>query len=180
MILTVGEIPTPIGSLLLAVDGAGALRAAEWTDGVARLHRHARAAGYQLVPGDAPAMMQAALRDYFAGQWAALLRLEVRASGTPFQHRVWQALRQIPPGQPMRYAALGHSLGLPDHARAIGHANAANPVNLVIPCHRLTGAGGALTGYAGGLARKHWLLAHEGGLVTAPYPSPPPGPRLGP
>ncbi len=84
--------------------------------------------------------------------------------GTAFQQSVWTALAEIPPGQTSTYAAVAERIGKPSAVRAVGAANGANPIAIRVPCHRLIGASGALTGYAGGLARKAWLLAHEGAL----------------
>ena len=105
------------------------------------------------------------LRDYFDGRHTAIDRVEVELHGTPFQHRVWTALRAIPAGATRSYAALAREIGLPSAVRAVGAANGANPVALIVPCHRVIGADGSLTGYGGGLDRKRWLLAHEGALV---------------
>jgi methylated-DNA-[protein]-cysteine S-methyltransferase len=159
------EVQTPIGGLLLVMDLAGVLRAVEWTDGRERLPKllghHYGPGRYLLSSGAVSTQLREAFQAYFGGYIHALDHLPVQTGGTAFQSRIWLALRSIPPGQPVSYHALGQQLGLPRHARAIGHANAANPINIVIPCHRLVGNGGSLTGYAGGLERKRWLLAHE-------------------
>lgn len=102
-----------------------------------------------------------ALRAYLGGELRALDAVAVDAGGTAFQQRVWAALRTIPPGETSSYGALAGRLGSPNGARAVGLANGLNPINLFIPCHRLVGSTGALTGYGGGIARKSWLLAHE-------------------
>ena len=86
--------------------------------------------------------------------------------GTPFQQTVWSALREIPVGTTRTYAQLAASIGRPSAPRAVGLANGQNPVSIVIPCHRLIGSSGALTGYAGGLERKRWLLRHEGARLS--------------
>lgn len=102
---------------------------------------------------------RAALDAYFAGE-GELAALEVDLSaGTPFQRRVWEALRRIEPGRTRTYGELARELG--SSPRAVGAANARNPVSIVVPCHRVIGADGDLVGYAGGLARKRWLLRHE-------------------
>jgi methylated-DNA-[protein]-cysteine S-methyltransferase len=103
-----------------------------------------------------------ALQAYFAGELARLNDITCATAGTPFQRMVWGALRTIPPGRTLSYGALAARLDRPSAARAVGLANGANPISVVIPCHRLVGANGALTGYGGGLGRKRWLLAHEG------------------
>ncbi len=92
------------------------------------------------------------------------------AGGTAFQRRVWGALREIPPGRTRSYGQLAAAAGRPRAARAAGAANGANPVSLVVPCHRVVGADGRLTGYGGGLERKRWLLAHEAGAAADGHP----------
>ncbi|WEK49454.1 MAG: methylated-DNA--[protein]-cysteine S-methyltransferase [Candidatus Kaistia colombiensis] len=163
--LTVERIPTPIGDMLLAADADGFLRAADFTDCEDRLERllarRLGAGGFALAPGTVPVAIPGAMRDYFAGALAALGRIAVKTDGTPFQRTVWQALREIPPGKPLGYGRLAERLGKPQAARAVGHANGANPFCVVVPCHRLVGADGALTGYSGGTGRKRWLLEHE-------------------
>lgn len=103
-------------------------------------------------------------------QLAAYFRHELTAfdvplvlAGTPFQQQVWAGLREIPYGQTWSYGALAAHLGRPGASRAVGLANGKNPVSVVVPCHRVVGSDGSLTGYGGGLARKTWLLAHERG-----------------
>jgi methylated-DNA-[protein]-cysteine S-methyltransferase len=150
-------VTTPIGDLVLVTDGDGVLHGAEWADCLdrlpAELGRSAR--------GRLPQAVSAAVRDYFDGAVAALESIRVAARGTPFQRAVWEALRAIPPGTTLTYGALARMLGRPGGARSVGHANGANPISVVVPCHRLVAAGGSLTGYGGGLDRKQWLLAHE-------------------
>jgi len=102
---------------------------------------------------------------YFAGDLHALDEIEVDPGGTGFQQTVWLALKQIPLGQTRTYAQLAAAIGRPSAPRAVGFANSLNPVALVIPCHRLVGSDATLTGYAGGLWRKRWLLQHEGALL---------------
>lgn len=104
----------------------------------------------------------ARLADYFAGDIDALDEIPVgEVGGSPFQRRVWAALRTIPPGQTISYAELATAVGQPGAVRAVGNANGRNPVPLVVPCHRVVRTGGALGGYGGGVARKQWLLDHE-------------------
>jgi methylated-DNA-[protein]-cysteine S-methyltransferase len=102
------------------------------------------------------------LRRYFEGDLASLDAVPVELNGTTFQKQVWQALRRIPPGTTISYAELAHRIGNPSAIRAVGTANGANPVAVIVPCHRVIGSDGSLTGYGGGLERKQWLLAHEG------------------
>lgn len=118
-----------------------------------------------------PAGAISALRAYFKGDLQALDRLSVDTGGTPFQRAVWRALRRIPSGRTASYGEIARRIGRPRAVRAVGLANGANPVAIVIPCHRVIGADGTLTGYGGGLDRKRWLLRHEG-AVTAPSPTP--------
>jgi methylated-DNA-[protein]-cysteine S-methyltransferase len=110
-----------------------------------------------------PAGVATALAEYFAGDVRAVERLEVDPDGTEFQRRVWAALRRIPAGETTSYGAIARELAMPTASRAVGAANGANPIWIVVPCHRVIGASGALTGYAGGLDVKRWLLAHEQG-----------------
>ena len=100
------------------------------------------------------------LRAYFAGRLRAF-DLPLRLGGTPFQQSVWRALGQIPYGKTATYAYIARAVGRPRAFRAVGMANHSNPISIVIPCHRVVGASGALTGYAGGLDAKRWLLDHE-------------------
>ena len=107
-----------------------------------------------------------AIRDvlsrYFAGDVSVLDPIPVELNGTPFQKNVWQALRRIPGGTTISYAELAKRIGEPSAVRAVGTANGANPVAVIVPCHRVIGSNGKLTGYGGGLDRKQWLLEHEG------------------
>jgi methylated-DNA-[protein]-cysteine S-methyltransferase len=106
--------------------------------------------------------IRAVLARYFTGEVAALDTVPVELNGTPFQKTVWQALRRIPGGTTISYAELARRIGDPAAVRAVGTANGANPVAVIVPCHRVIGSSGKLTGYGGGLDRKQWLLEHEG------------------
>jgi methylated-DNA-[protein]-cysteine S-methyltransferase len=99
---------------------------------------------------------------YFKGEVGALDAIPVELNGTPFQRSVWHALRRIPGGTTISYAELAKRIGEPTAVRAVGTANGANPVAVIVPCHRVIGSDGRLTGYGGGLDRKQWLLQHEG------------------
>src|SRR4051812_27206801 len=110
------------------------------------------------------ASIRSALQKYFEGDCHAIDVLTVELNGTPFQRKVWEALRQIPAGSTTSYADLARRIGEPRAVRAVGAANGANPVAVIVPCHRVIGTDGTLTGYGGGLERKQWLLAHEGVL----------------
>jgi O-6-methylguanine DNA methyltransferase len=109
----------------------------------------------------APRAVTAALRAYFDGDVGAITRLAVDPDGTPFQRRVWSALRALRAGAPVSYGELARRIKRPGAVRAVGTACGANPIWLVIPCHRVIAAGGGLGGYGGGLERKQWLLQHE-------------------
>jgi len=104
--------------------------------------------------------LRAQLAQYFAGHRREF-SLPLHPSGTAFQLRVWEALRDIPYGETASYGATAVAIGTPTASRAVGMANGQNPISIVVPCHRVIGAAGALTGYAGGLEAKQWLLAHE-------------------
>ena len=106
------------------------------------------------------------LRAYFNGDLHAFDAIPTRTQGTVFQEKVWKALRAIPPGETWTYGQLAVRLHRPKAARAVGHANSLNPIAIIIPCHRVIGSSSALTGYAGGLERKEWLLRHEGALAA--------------
>ncbi len=163
MRLTLTEYAAPLATLLLVTDGDGALRALDFADYDERMRRLlARHYGsFELLPGPAPAALTGALDAYFAGDLAALDAVPVATGGSAFQRSVWAALRAIPPGATTSYGALAAKLGNPGASRAVGLANGSNPIGIVVPCHRVIGASGALTGYAGGVERKRWLLAHE-------------------
>jgi methylated-DNA-[protein]-cysteine S-methyltransferase len=111
---------------------------------------------------EGPSMARLALDAYFGGEFAKIDSLVVATHGTAFQRQVWSALRRIPLGKTINYATLAARIGRPSAARAVGLANGANPIAIVVPCHRVIGANGGLTGYGGGLERKQWLLTHEG------------------
>lgn len=161
--LTLDRMATPVGDLLLVTDGDGAVRALDFDDFEDRLMRLlTRHYGpVVLTPGRAPATVRAAIDAYFAGDRLALDGIAVRTGGTEFQRQVWAALRTIPAGETRSYGQLAAAIDRPKAVRAVGLANGANPVGIIVPCHRVIGANGTLTGYAGGLERKKWLLAHE-------------------
>jgi methylated-DNA-[protein]-cysteine S-methyltransferase len=160
------EVPTPIGTALLVSDTEGMLRALDFADYAARMQRLLRLhyGHVELQPGPLARPLRSALARYFDGELTALASIAWRTAGTPFQRKVWQALTHIAPGTTTTYGALAHALGIPKAARAVGLANGSNPVGIVVPCHRVIGADGTLTGYGGGLHRKQWLLRHEGAV----------------
>lgn len=152
---------SPLGPMLLAASGQGL--AGVWFEGQRHLPDAALMARWT-EQADHALLREAArqLDDYFAGRRNAFdLPLDLR-HGTAFQRAVWEALRAIAPGTTTSYAALGQRIGNPAAVRAVGAAVGRNPVSIVVPCHRVLGTGGALTGYAGGLERKSALLRLEG------------------
>lgn len=165
MILTLDRVASPIGTMLLGCDQAGRLRALDFADFEPRmevlLRRHYGVAGFTLTAGKAPREITDSLRAFFAGEIDALAAIQVQTGGTDFQRRVWAALRTIPGGATATYGELAIKLGRAGASRAVGLANGSNPIAIVVPCHRVIGSDGSLTGYGGGLERKRWLLAHE-------------------
>lgn len=161
--LTLDRIDTPVGQILLVTDADGAVRALDFHDFEPRMMRLlARYCGpFELLSGEAPARVKDAVRAYFDGDRMALDDVMTQTSGTDFQRAVWAALRVIPAGQTRTYAQIAEAAGSPRAVRATGMANGQNPIALIVPCHRVIGADGTLTGYAGGVERKRWLLAHE-------------------
>lgn len=169
MILDTAMIPTPIGPLVLfACDRAlCGLDFAHRKDRVAALRRDlaARFGSFETRSRECPAGVRDRIDAYFAGDVSALDPVEVDVAGTPFQERVWRALRRIPAGRTRSYAEIAAGIDAPRAVRAVGSANARNPVSLVIPCHRVIASDGTLGGYGGGLERKRWLLEHEAAAV---------------
>ena len=162
--LHLDRVDTPIGDLLVAVDEQDALRLVYFdppADLDAALRRGCGVTDVHTTWSPDPAGCATALRAYFAGQLEAIEAVRVAPAGTPFQQEVWSALRRIPCGTTTSYGVLARELGRPDAVRAVGLANGANPIAVVVPCHRVIGANGSLVGYGGGLERKRWLLAHE-------------------
>jgi methylated-DNA-[protein]-cysteine S-methyltransferase len=168
--LGLARLATPIGEALLVSDETGLLRAFNWTDYQAQLRSwlSRRYPATPLTEEPAPSTLRAAFEGYFGGETSALGALRCEPVGTSFQLGVWQALTAIPAGETLSYAALAARIGRPTAMRAVGLANGANPIALVVPCHRVIGADGSLTGYGGGLHRKRWLLAHEGARFSDP------------
>jgi methylated-DNA-[protein]-cysteine S-methyltransferase len=148
--LAQNDLCTPLGSLSLIFDEEGALHAAGF-------HLQKRFADAPI-----PVVIEKSLIAYFAGDASALASVPLRMEGTEFQRAVWTALTHIPLGQTRTYAEIAAQIGRPNAVRAVGLANGSNPISIFVPCHRVIGKDGALTGYAGGVERKRWLLAHEG------------------
>ncbi|HKD61166.1 MAG TPA: methylated-DNA--[protein]-cysteine S-methyltransferase [Terracidiphilus sp.] len=159
------RVSTPIGDMVIAADSKGNLRAALFTadEEVVRrqLRLHYGERGFTLEAAINPHSLSEAIAQYFAGDLDVIDTLRVETGGTPFQREVWRALREIPRGTTISYGKLAERIGRPAAVRAVGLANGANPVAVVVPCHRVIGANGSLTGYGGGIERKRWLLNHE-------------------
>ncbi len=153
------EIESPLGALRIA-ETDGRLRAVEWVDEWERVAGALEAGAGRRVAKLASGAEHVFAR-YFAGDPGALDTLDVRLAGTPFQMRVWNALRSIPVGETRSYREIGDVIGAPLAVRAVGTANGRNPIAIVVPCHRVIRSDGTLGGYGGGLPRKEWLLAHE-------------------
>lgn len=162
--LSVDGFDSPIGPVIVAVDDEGALRAIHFaprSEAEALLPRACAVPAVHVTWRPDPAGCTRALQAYFSGELDAIDGLRVAPAGTPFQHDVWRALRDVRGGTTTSYGELAARLGRPQASRAVGLANGSNPIAIVIPCHRVVGADGSLTGYGGGLDRKRWLLAHE-------------------
>ncbi|HEY1966057.1 MAG TPA: methylated-DNA--[protein]-cysteine S-methyltransferase [Acidobacteriaceae bacterium] len=164
-------LDTPIGELIYACDSEGvsesqgALRMIDWSDhnprGQRLLDLHYGKGGYSLTMRRDPFGLTTRLAAYFAGEIHAIDGIPTATAGTAFQRDVWCALRAIPAAQTISYGRLAERIGRPRAVRAVGLANGSNPIGVVVPCQRVIGANGSLTGYGGGLHRKEWLLAHE-------------------
>lgn len=167
--LAFARLESPLGAIAIACS-AESLVALDFVDAGDRFERSLRRrfGAVDLVPARDPLGVAARMQRYFAGRLDALDDLPADPGGTAFQRRVWSALRRIPCGTTCSYAALARALEQPLATRAVGLANGANPISIVIPCHRVIGSDGALTGYGGGVARKSWLLMHEGALPRRP------------
>jgi len=167
MLLALSRLDSPVGRIYFAADDS-ALRALEFYDSEAQLRTKLERTlpGARFASGPGPSFVVDALGAYFAGDVGALEGVSAEGAGTPFQRKVWAALRTIPPGQTISYRTLADRVGCPGSFRAVGAANGQNPVSLVVPCHRVIAADGTLCGYGGGLWRKEWLLRHEGALLA--------------
>jgi methylated-DNA-[protein]-cysteine S-methyltransferase len=168
MLLHYDEYQSPIGHILFASDGE-AICALDFSGYETRMQSllAKRYGATEFRRASDPLNLQQSLRDYFSGNLHAFDRTPVRTGGSAFQELVWKTLRTIPAGSTWTYGQLAHELNRPTSARAVGHANSLNPVAIIVPCHRVIGASSSLTGYAGGLHRKQWLLQHEGALSGA-------------
>jgi methylated-DNA-[protein]-cysteine S-methyltransferase len=166
--MILSNLTSPLGAMLLVTDQPGRVRALEFAGRRSRLHRNLQAqyGAYELAEGAAQAAASDALQRYFAGELEALDRIDVATAGTDLQERTWAALRRIPAGQTTTYGALGRSVGIEDRRAGmdVGAVVGTNPIAIVVPCHRVLGVHGDLKGYAWGLHRKRWLLAHEAAI----------------
>jgi O-6-methylguanine DNA methyltransferase len=160
---------SPLGPLLVVCDREGHLRALDFGDHEARmrrlLSRHCGQGRYTLREGRAAPAVTAAIEAFFDGDLCAIDAVPVRTGGTVFQKRVWAALRRIPAGTTTTYSRVARDIQHVNASRAVGLANGANRVCIIVPCHRVIGADGTLTGYGGGMHRKRWLLEHEDGAA---------------
>lgn len=167
--LLLDQYESPIGTILLVTDEERRLRALDFADHEPRmrtlLRRHYGTD--QTIDVPAPTVIRDALDAYFDGDCDALTAIRWRTAGSDFQRIVWRSLCDIPAGSTISYAELAARIGKPSAVRAVGLANGANPVGIVVPCHRVIGANGKLTGYGGGVERKAWLLEHEGATPPA-------------
>lgn len=163
-------LESPLGTMLLVTDAQQIVRALDFADHKARLHRGLREhyGDVELAEILAPAEIAKALDRYFAGELRALDALRTETAGSELQRRVWAALRRIPAGTTTTYGKLAKELGFDDPRAAIdmGAANGANPIAIIVPCHRVIASNGDLKGYAWGLHRKRWLLEHEKATAT--------------
>ena len=164
-------LASPIGTLVLLIDADGRLRVADFEDFhdrmVALLDRGYGRGGWSVTDARHPSRAFGAVSGYFDGDLAAIDEVETATGGTVLQRAVWAALRSVPAGTTESYGALAARIGHPRAVRPVGAANGANPICIVVPCHRVVGANGTLTGYGGGLERKRWLLDHEARHVGA-------------
>jgi methylated-DNA-[protein]-cysteine S-methyltransferase len=154
---------SPIGNLFLAVDDQGSLRALEFDGGdrFERLLQIHYGRDVQLEAQSNPFEIKDLLQRYFEGELEVIQDIRTQTNGTDFQRKVWASLREISSGTTISYGDLAKRIENPAAVRAVGLANGANPISIVVPCHRVIGASGKLTGYGGGLERKRWLLDHE-------------------
>ena len=168
MRLWMDKLNSPVGRLdLYVIPSSGALCALEFESGKNRLSGStpgsllARFGTVETERTDDPCGYTSQMAAYLDGDMTVLDSIPVDAHGTPFQKTVWNALRRLRAGETTSYGALAIAIGRPGASRAVGLANGSNPIAIVVPCHRVIGANGTLTGYAGGLERKRWLLDHE-------------------
>ena len=162
--IAIHAMTTPVGLLHFATDEHDTLRALTFEERSGQISkmiwRYYTTAEVSITEESGPVGVE--LGRYFDGDLDALSRIRTASAGTPFQLAVWTALAEIPVGMTTSYGAIATAIGRPQAVRAVGMANGANPISIVVPCHRVIGTDGTLTGYGGGIERKRWLLAHEG------------------
>ena len=162
MQVQVYQCDSPLGSIRYGIANGRIVAlvfADHWDDVETHLRRHAGAVKFDVER--APGPYDDAFARYFSGQLTALDALPIESFGTAFQRQVWQALLSVPAGKTASYGEIAQKIGKPKAVRAVGLANGANPISLRVPCHRVIGADGSLTGYGSGVSRKAWLLEHE-------------------
>jgi methylated-DNA-[protein]-cysteine S-methyltransferase len=160
------RISTPMGDMVL-VARDGVLLLLEFDDAKDRVAREMqdRFRDVEMQAATNPFGFSDVMRDYFAGNISVINNLLTDGGGTAFERQVWAELRKIPAGTTKSYGEIARQLGDINLSRAVGTANGRNPIAIVVPCHRVIGADGSMTGYGGGLKRKEWLLRHEGALL---------------
>ncbi|MSP43678.1 MAG: methylated-DNA--[protein]-cysteine S-methyltransferase [Alphaproteobacteria bacterium] len=163
MRLMIDRLPSPIGLNFIIWDEQERVRALDFEEYEHRIHSllQKQYREFNLTEAQAPRALADRLDAYFSGVLQAIDTIHVKTAGTAFQQDAWSALRRIPPGKTASYGEQATRIGRPKAVRAVGAANGSNPVPVIIPCHRVIGSTGKLTGYGGGLARKQWLIAHE-------------------
>lgn len=166
-ILFKNKFSTPIGELIIITDKEEKLYAVDWEDYDERVltllkRYHNQEAPYQFYEKSLPKIYQDAFSRYFEKDFSLIHKLPVFIKGTDFQRKAWNTLLTIPVGTTLSYQEQAYKMGNIKAVRAVGMANGSNPIGIVIPCHRVIGSNKSLTGYAGGLHRKLWLLQHEG------------------
>ncbi|MXZ81801.1 MAG: methylated-DNA--[protein]-cysteine S-methyltransferase [Gammaproteobacteria bacterium] len=157
--------PGPLGDIRVVFDD-GVLVLLDFDENSERIEKllGKRYGSHSLQPVSCSSRIRESLEKYFDGDFKALDRIEMDPGGTAFQRTVWDALGRIPAGESRSYTELAGEIGMPKAARAVGNANARNPISIAIPCHRVIGRNGRLSGYAGGVSRQQWLLQHEGAI----------------
>lgn len=165
MLFFIERFNTEIGQMLLVTDERERVRALDWQEYESRMRllvrRQYHKQDVQLVNIFARSKPMQTMENYFQGDLSALKKIPIAHEGSEFQKLVWAELRNIEPGSPISYGTLAQRIGKPRAVRAVGLANGANPIGIIVPCHRVIGANQSLTGYGGGLKRKQWLLDHE-------------------
>ena len=164
MNLFLDKMATPVGEITFSFDEKGVLHSLDFLkegrSPVFSLERFYKAAN--LKNRKSPDDLRRSLEAYFSGDLLSLEKISIALPGTKFQRSVWEALCEIPAGTTCSYGDIASKLKNPGAMRAVGMANNANPIAIVVPCHRVIGASGAMVGYGSGIARKTWLLRHEG------------------